>query len=49
MNFKRKNKTNRSLDKKLSAHSKYAVPRVVRQEILNNKNDRDIKEQMVLN
>jgi len=42
MNFKRKNKTNRSLNKK-TAGLDYGTPKIIKRVLRDRKNDNDIK------
>ena len=49
MNFKRKNKTNRSLRKKNDINSDYAVPKTARMISKDRKNNKDIKTAMEAN
>jgi hypothetical protein len=46
MNFKRKNKTNRSLEKKNSIRSSYYIPKDVRRILSDTKNNQDIHSQL---
>jgi len=43
MNNKRKNNTNRSLQKKVSINRPYHIPKELRKQLQDNKNDKDIR------